>query len=430
LYRIELPQAVYAGVQHADLRDLRAFNAAQELLPYALAGEAPPAPAPGAVYSPPVFAIPAAAGKPADQFDVRIAQRADGSVVSIRTRGAGSARATPGAQAAAYLVDATKIDSAIAAVKPQWRETPDHYVGNVRIEVSDDLRDWRTLVAAAPVAYLTQGQARLVQDRIEFTPTRARYFRLAFAPAAPDMRGLAAEAPSSHGEIRRQTLRVAGRAGGKPGEFEFDLGLRAPVDRVRLVVPQSNALAPVRLEARPDARGDWRPVVSTVAYRVVRDAQELASPAVAVAPNSSPHWRVVVDQTSGGLGNIAPELEVSWPARNLVFLARGQGPYTLAFGRRDAAPARLPLATLVPGYRDGAENSFPLAEAGPARAGPPPSPPLLPQFIGDADPKKLGLWSALMLGVLVLMGMAWRLARQMKGGAVRGAAAKQGPAQE
>lgn len=433
LHRIELPQAVYAGVRYADLRDLRVFNAAQEPLPYALVGEAPVALPPRAVFAPPVFGIPAGATGATDQLDVRIEQRADGSVVSIRNRNPASAnaRVVTGSPVAAYIVDATRIDSEIAAVRPEWREVPASYVGSVRVEASDNLRDWRTLVAGAPLAYLTQGQARLVQDRIEFAPIRSRYFRLVFSPAAPALLGLAAEAPSVQREIRRQTLRVAGRTGDKPGEFEFDLGSRAPVDRVRLVVPQSNALAPVRLEARPDARGEWRPVVSTVAYRMVRDGQELASPAVAVAPNASPRWRAVVDQTSGGLGDAAPELEVSWPARGLVFVARGQGPYTLAFGRADATPVRLPLATLVPGYRDGAEGSFPVAEIGPLRTGSPPSTSMLPQFMVDSDLKKVGLWMALVIGVLVLAAMAWRLSRQMKDGAASsGDATKRNPPTE
>ena len=426
LQRVELPQAVYAGVQHADLRDLRVFNAAAELVPFALAAEAPLAPAPNAAFSLPVFRLPAEPGKAAGQMDVRIEQRADGSVVSIRSKAPGSTAARPaaGGQAGAYIVDATRVDSALAAMTPQWRQAPDNYVGSARIEASDNLKDWHTLVASAPLAYLAQGQARLVQDRIEFAPLRSRYFRLVLTPAAPELMGLAAEAPSTRPEIRRQTLRVAGRAGAGPGEIEFDLAQRAPVDRVRLIVPLSNALAPVRLDARPEPRGEWRPVVSTVAYRIVRDAQELANPAASVAPNPSPHWRAVIDQSSGGFGQSTPEFEVAWPPRNLVFLARGPGPFTLAFGRRDALPVQLPLATLVPGYRDGAESSFAVAELGTVRAAPPPPAPILPKFIGDADPKKLGLWAALLVGVLVLAGMAWRLARQMKEGAVEGTSAK------
>ena len=427
IHKLELPLAVYAGVQHADLRDVRVFNAAQELVPHALLAEAPPAPPPPPAFAPPVFALPGAPGKTVDQLDVRIEQRADGSVVSIRTRSPG-ARPAPAQPAAAYIVDATAIDSTIAVITPQWRVAPDNYLGSARVEASDDLKHWRTVAAAAPLAYLQQGQARLVQERIEFTPTRSRYYRLSFAPAAPELEGIVAAPPLARPELRRQSLRVAGRAGANPGEVEFDLQVRAPVDRVRLIVAQSNSLAPVRLETRPAPRGEWRAVVATVAYRIVRDGQEQASPAVPVAPNPSPYWRAIVDQGGGGLGAAPPELEVSWPVRELIFLARGEGPFTLAFGRAEATAARLAPATLVPGYREGMEATFPVADSGPARQGPPPSPPMLPRIFGDADPKKAGLWAALLVGVLLLAGMAWRLARQMKAGAA--SAGQQSPPRE
>ena len=421
MHRIELPVSVYAGVEHADLRDLRVFNAAGELVPYALASDRPAPTPPVASFTPPVFTVWGEVGKAPGQLDVRIEQREDGSVVSIKTNETRrkKGREAPVRYAVAYIIDASKIDSPIAAMTPQWRQAPDNYVGTVRIEAGDDLKEWRPLLSGAPLAFLTQGQARLVQDSYRFAPTRSKYFRVILSPKAPEMIGLNAEAPSERAETRRQSLRVAGRAGANAGEIEFDLGLRAPVDRIRVVVPQPNALAPVRLDVRPDPRGEWRPVVSTVAYRIVRDGQELASPAVPVAPNPSPRWRAVVDQASGGFGSALPELEVSWPARNLVFLARGAGPYLLAFGRREAQAAQLPLATLVPGYRDGDETAFPIAEIGALRTAPPPAPSIMPQLLGDLDPKKFGLWAALIIGVLVLALMAWRLSRQMKNGAVR-----------
>ena len=425
MHRVELPVEVFAGVQHPDLRDLRVFNGAGELLPFALAGDRPAPPPAGAAFTPPVFPVWGEVGKAPNQLDVRIEQREDGSVVSIKTQETRRKTRVPVERyAVAYIIDASKIDSPIVAMTPQWRAAPDNYVGTVRIEAGEDLKEWRPIVAGAPLAFLSQGGARLVQDSYKFAPTRAKYYRIVLSPKAPEMIALNAEGPSAQPETRRQSLRAPGRAGANPGEIEFDLGIRAPIDRVRVIVPQTNALAPLRLDVRPDPRGEWRPVVSTVAYRIVRDGLEVASPAVPVAPNPSPRWRAVVDQSSGGFGNALPELEVSWPVRNLVFLARGEGPYLLAFGRQDALPAQLPLPTLVPGYRDGAEMAFPPVETGTLRKAPPPEPSRLPQFIGDADPKKLGLWAALIIGVLVLALMAWRLSRQMKEGMSAGGGAR------
>lgn len=417
MHRLELPMTVYAGIQHPDLRDLRVFNAAGEPVPFALAADLPPAtvPAPD-VFTPPIFPIWGEAGRKAsDQLDVRIDQRPDGSVIAIRSKSGATAPA-PGRQAVAFLVDAAKIESSLARLRPQWRETPVNYIGSARIEASDDLKGWRTVVTGAPLVYLAQGEARLVQDAIDFPATRARYYRVSLSPVGPELIGLAAEAPVAHPEQQRLSLRVAGKLGTKPGEVEYDAGVRAPVDRVRIIVAESNALAPVKIEARADVRSEWRQVAATVAYRMTREGQEMTSPSVPVAPNPGGYWRAVVDQSGGGLGSALPELELSWPVRHLVFVARGQGPFTLAFGKRDASSASLPLTTLVPGYRAGSEAAFPVAGVSAIKLRAMPAPSAIAQIIGETEPRKLGLWAVLLVGVLVLALMAWRLSRQMRRG--------------
>ena len=423
-HRVELPVSIYAGVRRADLADLRVVNGAGEFVPYAVIGGREQPPANPVRHAGAVFPLRAEAGTPAAQVDVDVTQRADGSVVSVRTRatttGSTGAQGTP-PKTIAYIVDLSKVDSPIAALRPVWKEVPDNFIGNARVEASDDLRSWRG-VSTSPLAYLRQGDARLVEDRIEFAPTRMRYVRIGFSDGAPEMVGLDTEAPRERPEIPRTSVRVAGKPMEKPGEFEFDLDVRAPVDRVRIIVPELNALAPVRLDSRPDARAEWRPVVSTVAYRMMRDSLELASPAIPVAPNPSPRWRAVVDQTAGGFGRKPPELEASWPAATLVFLARGSGPFALLYGARDAGPAALPIATLVPGYRDGTEQSFPVAKLGTATGGRS-EPSVVERAIDTAtmgEPRKAGLWALLIIGVIVLALMAWRLSRQMRPGTTSG----------
>ena len=154
------------------------------------------------------------------------------------------------------------------------------------------------MTGSAPLAYLNQGGASLLQDRVEFTPLNAKYLRVEFSAGAPEMANIAVEAQREHADVRRTSVRIAGQPLTAAGEYEFDLGMRAPVDGVRIIVPEINALAPVRLDSRPDARAEWRPVVSTIVYRMMRDGQELASPPVPVAPNPSQRWRAVIDQTS------------------------------------------------------------------------------------------------------------------------------------
>jgi len=413
LQRIELPVAVYMNALHPDLSDLRVFNAAHELVPYALVGDATPAPNPPETFSPPVIPVWSVPGKRIDELDVRIEQRADGTVASIRTMNVPAPKANAERHAINYIIDASRIQLPVAVLRPQWAATPENYVGTARVEASDDLKAWRTLVAGATLVYLVQGQARLQNDRILIPPTQAKYYRVTFGANAPFLIDMQMDAPALRAERRRQSVRATGHPGEKPGEIEYDLGVKTPIDRLRIDVRQTNALAPVRIEARPDARGEWRQVASSIAYLLVRDGKEITSPEIPIAPTASPRWKLVVDAASGGLGNPPPDLEASWPVRNLVFLARGAGPFTLAVGNREAKAAGLPIASLMPGYRDDAETSLPAASVGELRVTPPPPPQMLTSLIGEHEPQKIALWAALAAGVALLAAMAWRLSRQM-----------------
>ena len=141
LYRAELPVSVYAGARHADLRDMRVFNAANELVPYALVTEPTPPPAPAEAFTPNVFPVWSVPGKRIDQLDVQIRQREDGSVVSITTKGIApkaKQQADSSRQVINYIVDAATIELPLTSIVPRWTTPPENYIGTARVEASDD----------------------------------------------------------------------------------------------------------------------------------------------------------------------------------------------------------------------------------------------------------------------------------------------------
>jgi hypothetical protein len=95
----------------------------------------------------------------------------------------------------------------------------------------------------------------------------------------------------------------------------------------------------------------------------------------------------------------------------LVFLASGQPPFTLAAGRTDAPAADLPLTSLIPGFQPGAQTRLPVA----ALSGDPSATLTVPTTAPGAqnDPRQWILWVVLLAGVLVLGSMAWVLIRQL-----------------
>jgi hypothetical protein len=114
----------------------------------------------------------------------------------------------------------------------------------------------------------------------------------------------------------------------------------------------------------------------------------------------------------------------------LVFVASGSGPFTLAAGLAGsdgALNAYLPLPSLVPGYQPRQEDSLPLArlaaDAAPesVQASPPAPTTVQAGAASEGTPTRtLVLWGVLLAGVLLLGGMAWALVRNTRGSASTG----------
>jgi len=121
---------------------------------------------------------------------------------------------------------------------------------------------------------------------------------------------------------------------------------------------------------------------------------------------------VQLDPRSPALG-APPSLELQWRPAEVVFVARGEGTFALAFGNPEAKPAALSVPQLVPGYERNAEAKLPEAKVGEVRTGER-SNEFLRSVTSGTNPKKIALWSILVLGVAVLGFMAWRLSSQMR----------------
>jgi len=124
-------------------------------------------------------------------------------------------------------------------------------------------------------------------------------------------------------------------------------------------------------------------------------------------------WRVTVDDSESTIGKTIPQLEIGYRPHDLFFIARGAGPFTLAYGSGQAEPLKVNTAALFEGIGKQRPNGLerwvtptgaPIVLGGPQRLAPPPKP--LPKRL-------IGLWSVLLAGVLVVAVLAWRLARRM-----------------
>ena len=408
-YRLVVPQRVYEGAAFADLRDLRVFNGGGEIVPHAFRAMGPKLQQPGPVALP-LFPLRGPSGTRPDQIDLRVERNGDKASVRLQVRGdEGGQKVLLG-----YLIDASDVKTPLSGLRFSWGPQGARELTSARIEASDDLKHWTVLATDVPVGSLTHGGRRLERDSVEFRQRHVDYMRVTWLDSdrALELAGVQGVVPEQWEQADRMWKDVSAVSDtAKPGDYPLDLGGRFPVDRLEFRLPQANTVVPLQVLSRADEKSKWMHVATTVAYRIRQDGREIASAPLAVGPNAHRYWLLRVNIQSGGIGAGNLGVRAGWSPRELVFNARGPGPFQLAFGNARAGSNAIAIESLVPGLRTDREPQIALATTGASQtlASRQVSGLLLP-----GERRKWGLWAALVAGVAVLGWMAWQLSLQMQ----------------
>ena len=402
-YRLTLPLPVYQQSVHADLRDLRVFNARNEVVPYAVMPRSPGVASAAQSVSRPLFAVTDTT--PSGVEALRLAIDAPGASTSVQAR----LSAHPSTVTGSYLVDLRGLPGPVGAMRLGWVPGTADFAGRVSLDAGDSLDSLRPIAAAAVLANLHAGGESLVEDRIEFPATGANFARVSWIGKPPPVTLATAvlEVVAGTAVVPRLTFVAAGQASGeRPGSYDFDLGGHMPVDRLQLELPEPNSILQADYLARDDAGASWRRAASGGAYRLADGSGEIVSGPLAVPTTTARYWRVQNRSPTAPLRG-TPKLAVQWIPADLVFLAHGPGPYLLAYGSAVAPAAESSLATL-PSSVVPAPASLAGVEilGGPGRQ-------VLPGLA--AATRRSVLWSVLGVAVLLLGAMAYMLLREVKG---------------
>ena len=402
---------VYEGAVRRDLGDLRIFNGDGSPVAFAFLPRPASTREAGSAFDLPFFPLRAESTRQnVGDLAITVRRAPSGTTVDLSTR---DGKAVPPERLVGYLVDATAGKEPLAALAMSLPSAA-NVITRVRVDASDDLIGWHTLVSDMPLIALEFGGRRLTRERIELAPTTAKFLRVTFVPGqpTPELTSLRGEGADRAVEAPRQWRDVAGVAvRDTPGAYEFDLGGTFPVDRMTLLLPELNTVAPTEIFVRASPNEEWRPLASTVFYRLRQDGGEAANPPIVIFGGGYRYWKVHADPKTGALGATSPRLSFGWYPGVIAFAARGSGPFELAYGSARAGPAALAIETLVPGY-DRVQReapSFPMAGTGAVNAAQ--SSRALERPI---DAKRWLLWASLALAALVLGWMAYSLSRQMR----------------
>ena len=405
-YRIELPLAVQLTARDPNLGDLRVFNAAGQAQAYALAQQTPAR----EQTSTPVkwFALYTTAEAGDAVPVIRIERSATGSVLEVQPQSdieAGEEILR------GWLLDTSEIKAPLEQLVIDWNTEREGFQ-RFSIEASDDLQHWRSW-GEGQVARLSFSDELVEQREIGLPGQSARYLRLLWHTPTNAPTLTAAHLLSAPTEAPALPLTWSPAIAGKserPNEYQWQLPVGLPVERVRITIAQPNSLAPGTLYGRLDERQPWRPVASGLLYRLTQGGSDAVQDQLQLSGQVIRQLKLDVDDRGGGLGAQAPDMSIAVQATQVVFLAKGQGPFTLAVGNARAKPANLPLTTLIPDFVPQRLNLLGTAQPSTAPVADMAAAPVA-ATANTLDFKRIGLWAVLVIGVLMLGWMAfttWR----------------------
>jgi hypothetical protein len=357
-----------------------------------------------------------------DGLELEVIRDDNGSVVRVVSR----SDVTPDAKVSAYLVDTTGIDARLDVLRLTWPDGVDGFMTRALVEFSDDMINWTATGTRDTIADLTYGDHRFTETDLRASSInikkRDRFYRISFPGQTPPplITGISAVLLASQREPARDEITVYAGRTEVDGMFEyvFDSGGHRPIDRIEVLLPEPNSLADAVIFSRDSLDDAWRERARTRLYRFAQGEGEINPPATSVPVSTDRYWMMRIPKDGGGIGSGSPRMKFMWLPHELTFIARGEMPYTLAYGSAQLSPEKLSSTGYMANLKIGGMGLGDDVEVAPSAASPGKrvtlaGPGVLEHLEPAPDWKKYILWGVLLFGVAILGWMAISLARKM-----------------
>jgi hypothetical protein len=395
LLGIEIPGAVFQGLERADMGDIRVFDSRGLMVPFTLRD------LPGRVETPPPEDLPffpwlegPSRGLP---LNTDIELDSAGTVLRIKNRNGGDENRR------AFLLDLSVLSRRPQALRLEM-ERERVFNAQVILFSSDDLSVWREFNKRQIVAWYG-GQA-VSRNSIDLPDTQ-RYLLLRFD--RPDIEPGRITALFGETEIPpppRETI-LDGAADESRRAVEYAWAGFFPVVSIDFRLAETDSLN-LRVKNKLAAGDEWRYAADFTVYRLASDRGGFIRNKPLEIRSAAPFWRIEAKGES--FFSSVPQCVIRWTGRELIFLGRGGGPWTLAFGNRDVPPVEAGGLRVDEYLRAGGGEINAAEITGEIRYR-----PREPGKASGGDWGQWLLWAILIFAVIVLLILAFFTAKSMAG---------------
>jgi len=422
LSSLELPEDVYLTVQSPALTDISIFNGAGEVLPHEFRQVKTDPTALRDKENLPFFPLlQASSASDSAELSLEVSRDMAGAIVNITSA---PAMAADEQIITGYLLDLSGLKQTVSELEFFWHKEADSSFFTVHIEQSDDLVRWTPLVHRATLADLQFAGEQIARRTINLPRLSMKYLKLTWQESGQLLRLTGVSSYSEMIQARRKHHWVSlgdGVAQEKDDRLliDFSTTCQLPTSSVDIGFPETNSLARLIIQSRPEIGAEWRMRCEQVFYNLTLAGTSIENKLCHFPATADSLWRVVVQQDGAGLrtGHGLLTLQLGWPSRELLFVGRGAPPYLLAFGSGKLAQQGTQLSqsqgmllqTIATHSPSPVINRAKIGKrivlgGDAALQGPAKSPPW----------KKWLLWTVLLLGVGLLAIMVRALTKEMK----------------
>lgn len=404
---VMLTQGIYENLTRSDLGDLRVFNAAGQPVPHALhlAPEQPETTSD--VVALPIFPVYGQPGESMGDLGVQVRRTREGTLVRIDGQ---NRQQTPALRA--YIVDASQLETPVNELAFIWETAPEDLLVPVTVETSNDLLNWQRWGTPGTIASVSHAGQVLMQNTLDLPAREARYYRISW-PASVVFQPLdRIDATTAAGRLEIERLWLSVPLEKTDGNtYTTWLKGAVPAERIQIEFPDSQSFVRVRLASSDTPDGPWQTHHEGLAYRMQAGDASWAAPPISIYRNTNRYWQLTILQEEGNAILGTPSLRFGWTPARVLFVPQGDAPFTLAFGNTEAEPAAFSSSELMRPVSSDYTSVFDLKvgtlEAASTLGG---EARLEPST--ELPWQQIVLWGSLLLGVLVLGGLAMRLLKQ------------------
>jgi hypothetical protein len=287
-----LPEEVYRTATRDDLSDLRVFNAEGMPVPHAFCAIAQTADPKVTEQSLPVFVL--RGREPVYTSGARVeVQTPAGTRVGVNDS---SAPETEVVNRLIHIIDVRDVNEPLRAIRFDWSSSDGVSEVKVRIEASDDLDRWQTIVPTSTLLLAQQGGQELRRERIQLPTREYEYLRVQRVDGGPPLaiHSVMAEQVAAGEELEPVWFAANHLQSNEADVMSFDAAHVAPVSHARFRLPQENSSVGITIQSRRDEKSPWYTRWSGESYIVVTDTNRRESPPARFEPTTDRLWRVQI----------------------------------------------------------------------------------------------------------------------------------------